>query len=76
MADAMVPEASVGKLDGMAIMPGNYYYGGGYYGGYYNYDPYVDTSYKSSVDEFGYYTYQTVGEWSQYSSYLYTGDNY
>lgn len=58
MADSMAPSASIAKED-MAIMrPGYYYNYGGYgYGGYYNYDPFVDTSYKSSVDEFGYYSY-------------------
>lgn len=59
------------------------YYGGGYYGyyyyggyGYYYYDPFVERTYKTSTDSRGYYTYQTVGDWSQYSAYYYMGETY
>lgn len=42
----MAPGASIESSDMAMIRPG--YYGGGYYGGYggyYNYDPFVETSY-------------------------------
>ena len=49
------------------IMPpwGGYYYG--------SYDMFEPTSYKTSVDDQGSYSYYTRGDYTLYYSYLYNG---
>ena len=80
-ASASASTKEYGEMAAADIMPyPDYRYN--YYGGYYDYgldyyyDPFVERSYKTSCDEKGYYSYQTIGDWSQYSSYLYTGKSY
>jgi len=70
-----VAGASPGSVADM-VMPCagcyNYYYYG--YNNYYNYDDMFEaTSYKTSMDDQGYYSYYTRGEYTLYQSYSYSG---
>lgn len=69
----MVPEKSGVSSDMMMPCLGCYNYGG--YNNY-NYDMFEATSYKTSVDDQGSYSYYTRGEYTLYQSYSYNGLSY
>jgi hypothetical protein len=68
----MVPQSISNAGADIMPCPGCY----NYYGYYYNnidYDMFEDTSYKTGMDDQGYYSYYTRGEYTLYQSYYYNG---
>ena len=62
---------SAGVADMMMIQCRDCY---NYYGyNNYNYDMFEATSYKTSMDDQGYYSYYTRGDYTLYQSYSYSG---